>query len=334
MDYSREEALELIKDILDVCIPAEPNLSKMVTEETDLLQEIPEFIMMDLDNFVNEVEEVLGSTLADSCGQEAITEDYFSKVSNVISAVCVAMEKMAKDRFEEVCEISDSLKLIDREDIIETIDDDEKYWQVISLSSVEFKKAIEGATERFNKRNEIEVGELHAQVPDSVKPTLKLLGYAIEFNSGCSDLLDIFIQHEYMGVDCIEGDIIGERLMDSLYCVLAILKLYQKENYVACGVSDANKEFELGFEFPSDIENLNDLMPSIMMLSCLSTRLLERFSNFYEYSDFEDCTIDYIPEDENLFSLILAILSMIHAIGEQCGDYTLPDLIKRIEKYG
>lgn len=271
---SDEEALQLVKDTLDESFPSTPPASSMVQETTDLLVDIPMFMVENLDEFLTLLEERLGTGWGEIVGKDLLDDvEYFSKVENIINKIQNYMDFLDDDLIFADC-------IGPTEEALETVSTQNFY----SFESKMFIEAIQSI-----QKNRMEM--LSAQD--------RMLEACVSANTSAAHLNQIFLGHNYFAEEIKEGELIrgATNILMSMHQILAEFEMSE-----LMSLEGHSKGFSLEFDNPLEVKFLHDLEPTSSMLSVVISKLLEKV--YSDYSERQQTKIGEIADDiQMIFSM-------------------------------
>lgn len=272
---TKPEILELIKTTIDETFQSTPPASSFVNWTTDLLVDVPMFMVEDLDAFLAALEEKMGAGLEELVGS-ALLEDveYYSKVENLIK------------------EIEGFLEFLEDDDLI--------------LFGDEIKPSAtkeEGVTENFYsfesdlfKSTISYINSLEFPVVD---PQIRIVEHCIGANTATAHLLQQFLGFNYFAEEMKESELIHGALsvLTNMHHILS--EFEEGKLFAASGTPPG---FVLEFDNPVTVKYLHELEAAAQMLSVVVAKLLEKTS--LDLSERQQTDIkDVIKEIEMIFCI-------------------------------
>jgi hypothetical protein len=277
---TRQEILELIKTTIDETFESTPPVSSLIQETTDLLVDIPMFMVEDLDEFLTAIEEKIGVGWGELVGPNTKDDvDYFSKVENLVQ------------------EIDDFLNFL--EDDLLFMDDCNMIAKGNSqLASENFYSF---ATENFNNI----IQSLRDSRRETSSPQERMLEACISANTMAANLLQVFVGYNHFAVDIQEKALVRNTAgilmeMHKLFAEFEISEIH-KESGTPPGII-------LEFENPVIVKFLHELETASQMLSVVVSKVLEKV--FEDYSERQQTSLSNVIEEINMiFSISNDIIS-------------------------
>ncbi len=277
---TRQEILELIKTTIDETFESTPPASSFIQETTDLLVDIPMFMVEDLDDFLSAIEEKIGVGWGELVGPNTKDDiDYFSKVENLIQ------------------EIDDFLNFL--EDDLLFLEDCDKIAKGDTQSVSENFYSF--ATDSFNNI----IQSLKDSRKETCSPQERMLEACVSANTMAASLLQVFVGYNHFAVD-IEEKIL---IRNTTGILIEMHKLFAE--FELSDLNDASGTppgVILEFENPVIVKYLHELETASQMLSVVVSKVLEKV--FEDYSESQQTSLVNIMEEINMiFSISNDIIS-------------------------
>lgn len=278
---TRPEILELIKTTIDETFEATPPASSLIQETTDLLVDIPMFMVEDLDNFLTALEEKMGVGWGELVGPSLIDNiEYFSKVESLVEEIEGFLTFLEDD---DIIMFGDSIKPAMEKESIPL----ENFY---SFESELFKSTIQ------------HINSLEFPIVD---PQIRIVEQCTNANTAAAHLLQQFLGFNHFAEEMKETELIGGALsvLKSMHHILSEFderKLFE--------VSGNPPGIVLEFENPVTVKYLHELETASQMLSVVVSKLLEKTSN--DLSERQQTNLkDIIKEVEMIFCICNDIIA-------------------------
>lgn len=278
---TRPEILELIKTTIDETFEATPPASSLIQETTDLLVDIPMFMVEDLDEFLTALEEKMGVGWGELVGPSLLDDiEYFSKVESLVEEIEGFLTFLEDD---DIIMFGDSIKPAMEKESIPL----ENFY---SFESELFKSTIQ------------HINSLEFPIVD---PQIRIVEQCTNANTAAAHLLQQFIGFNHFAEEMKETELIGGALsvLKSMHHILSEFdekKLFE--------VSGNPPGIVLEFENPVTVKYLHELETASQMLSVVVSKLLEKTSN--DLSERQQTNLkDIIKEVEMIFCICNDIIA-------------------------
>ena len=287
-----QEILELIKTTIDETFESTPPASSLIQETTDLLVDIPMFMVEDLDNFLTALEEKIGVGWGELIGPHLKDDvDYFSKVENIAQEI--------EDYFSFLDD--DILFLDDYEELAKSKD------QSVSENFYDF------GTEKFKEI----IQAIKEGRRQTASPQERMLEACVFANTMAANLLQVFVGFNHYAVDIQEKTLVRNTagILMEMHKIFAEFELSTIHE-----TSGTPPGIVLEFESPVTVKYLHELEAASQMLSVVVSRILEKVSE------------DFSERQQTLLSNIMEEIGMVFSISNEIITYSGGDLNKAIKK--
>jgi len=272
---TRPEILELIKTTIDETFESTPPASSLIHETTDLLVDIPMFMVEDLDEFLTCLEEKLGVGWGELVGPTLMDSvDYFSSVENLVK------------------EIEDFLTLLDDEDLI-------LFGDEIKPASAKEEIPVENFYSFESELFESTINYINSLNFPIIDPQARIVEQCINANTAAAHLLQQFLGFNHFAEEIKETGLINGTLsiLKSMHHILS--EFEDRKLFEATGNPPG---IVLEFDNPVTVKYLHELETAAQMLSVVVSKLLEKTSN--DLSERQQTDIkDIIKEIEIIFCI-------------------------------
>lgn len=325
MNVERSITLAMLQDAYDLSISMsekEEQLKFTLTEDTDLLSDVPGFLMEDLDCFLDFImsevvspeQDVYLSDFFDSWGESDEDKQEYSKIANILQVVEEFYDNCT-NLFEEEDNImfgdavGQRLQKDSKEEAPAEIPQEPKEsapeCKVYSLESSEFL----GVMDRYR---------MHRQMTDTTLES-RVLEYASSANHAAAGLMDEFIKSQYFGMPEVPKIKIVRELEMVAYWVHMMLCEFDLEKSEK--LVEREMKMEMDFSPPNNIKHFEDLAPSCQMLVCMTSNLVENVVS--QVTSSVSPKIDL----EDLLPGIHGIMAITNEVAEYC-ESSLEQLVK------
>jgi hypothetical protein len=272
---TRPEILELIKTTVDETFPSTPLASSFINWTTDLLVDIPMFMVEDFDGFLTALEEKMGAGWGELVGPETLDNlQYLSKVENIIK------------------EIEDFLLILDDEDLV--LFEDELKPTVLS-EDVVTENFYSFESELFKST----ISHINSQDFPVVDPQIRIVEHCVGANTAAAHLLQQFLGFNYFAEEMKEPELIYGALSVLINMHHVLSEFEEDKLFAASGTPPG---IVLEFDNPVTVKYLHDLEGASQMLSVVVAKLLEKTSS--DLSERQQTDIkDVIKEIEMIFCI-------------------------------